>query len=209
MGPSFWLEFQAQNTDQFNEHTASYLFLHSLFDLEGGMWQFWNPTRSSPAEYTMGPGVSKTDYVNLVPEWQFEGKAKLYVVLWTEGSAEEFTIFDTSRCSLNPSTSNEGDTRVSVETWRACPNAPLSRLHVGDFATVTYDPPHPNRVRDKPNSASGKVVGMIDPGEEIEILDGPVCNNRYVWWKARSLESGLTGWTAEGDQESYWLNPKE
>jgi len=89
--------------------------------------------------------------------------------------------------------------------WKPCPSAPESRLHVGDQAYVGYEPPLPNRVREKPNWDTGRVIGRIFPGETVEILEGPVCNNQVVWWKVQSLEKELVGWTAEGDSQDYWL----
>lgn len=94
-------------------------------------------------------------------------------------------------------------------TWQPCEGAPSSQLHVGDRAMVGLEPPIPNRVRDKPSMDTGKVLGQIQPGEEIEILEGAECSNQMVWWKVKSLEKDLTGWTAEGDKEGYWLVPAE
>ncbi len=91
--------------------------------------------------------------------------------------------------------------------WEACPGAAyLSRLRVGDKAKVSEDPPLANRVRRQP-SLSGEVIGYIEPGEEMTILEGPGCSAGWVWWRVRSLETDLEGWTAEGDDDSYWLVP--
>ncbi len=91
--------------------------------------------------------------------------------------------------------------------WEACPGAAyLSRLRVGDKAKVSEDPPLANRVRSQP-SLTGEVLGFIEPGEEMTILEGPGCSANWVWWRVRSLETGLEGWTAEGDKDSYWLVP--
>lgn len=91
--------------------------------------------------------------------------------------------------------------------WPACAGADyLSRLHVGDTAEVSNNPPLANRVR----SDAGleyEVVGSIEPGERSLVLDGPRCANNWVWWKVRSNASGLEGWTAEGDSDNYWLVP--
>ncbi len=92
--------------------------------------------------------------------------------------------------------------------WEACTNTYLSRLRVGDKAFVAFDPPLANRVRERPN-LDATILGNIEPGEEIEILGGPACNTRWVWWEIRSLSTNLQGWTAEGDGEDYWLVPFE
>jgi hypothetical protein len=91
--------------------------------------------------------------------------------------------------------------------WNACPGTYLSRLEVGDKAFVGLDPPLPNRVRKRPNT-SAEVLGRIQPGEFVEIINGPECSNDWVWWKVRALEQELVGWTSEGDGEDYWLVPE-
>jgi hypothetical protein len=90
--------------------------------------------------------------------------------------------------------------------WEACPGSSLSYLHVNDRAYISFDPPLPNRVRSKPNT-DGTIIGHIQPGEEVKIINGPACGNGWVWWYVRSKETGLTGWTAEGDDKDYWLLP--
>jgi len=98
-------------------------------------------------------------------------------------------------------------TAIAITTpWRACPDARLSQLSAGMQAYVSNDPLIPNRAREFP-STDAAIWGWIDPGEKVEILDGPACSNGWVWWKVRSLETGLTGWTSEGDQDAYWLLP--
>ncbi len=91
-------------------------------------------------------------------------------------------------------------------TWLPCPGSYYSRLYVGSIAYVSFDPPLPNRVRSQPNTA-GTVLGMLQPGERMEIIGGPVCSNQWIWWQIRSQATGLTGWTTEGDAKSYWLVP--
>jgi hypothetical protein len=85
----------------------------------------------------------------------------------------------------------------------SCPGAPVSRLKITDWARVSVDPPLANRIRSSP-SKSGDLVGEVQPGENVLILDGPQCADGYAWWQVRSL-SGLEGWTAEGDAAGYWL----
>lgn len=91
-----------------------------------------------------------------------------------------------------------------VVIWQPCPDAPKSRLHVGDLAYVTKDPPLPNRVRTEPNR-DADMLGYINPAGSMEILEGPSCADGWVWWKVKNAD--LEGWTAEGDQETYWLVP--
>ncbi len=90
--------------------------------------------------------------------------------------------------------------------WDACKDTYQTRLHIGDEASVATNPWMNNRVREKP-STEGKVIGYLAPGERMRILEGPVCANKWVWWKVRSLKTGLEGWTSEGDKDKYWLVP--
>lgn len=107
-----------------------------------------------------------------------------------------------------PPTTSPGLTSTPVvkPTWLPCSGGNFSRLYVGDVAYVSLQPPLPNRVRREPNTAS-EILGMLQPGERMDIIGGPVCSNQWVWWQIRSKVTGLTGWTAEGDSSSYWLVP--
>lgn len=98
-------------------------------------------------------------------------------------------------------------TQISGE-WEPCPNSYVSRLHVGDKAHVSYEPPLPNRVRSQPNTNSA-VLGRIQPGETVNILQGPKCGQGWVWWKIQSISTGMKGWTSEGDNNDYWLIPDQ
>jgi eukaryotic-like serine/threonine-protein kinase len=91
-------------------------------------------------------------------------------------------------------------------TWFPCTGTYASRLHSGDRAFVSYDPPLANRVRAQPNIAA-TIVGMVQPGEQMDIIGGPICSDQWIWWQIRTLASGVTGWTAEGDKAGYWLLP--
>jgi streptogramin lyase len=81
-----------------------------------------------------------------------------------------------------------------------------SRLAKGGKAYVNEDPPLPNRVRIEPDS-NAEVIGQIEPGEIVNLVDGPLCKDGWVWWYIQSRKSGLTGWTSEGDRIEYWLAP--
>ena len=95
-------------------------------------------------------------------------------------------------------------TPTLAELWEACPGVYLSRLRVGDRAVVSFDPPLANNVRE----GAGKqypVIGKIRPGEELTILDGPMCAAGWIWWYVEA-DTGLAGWTSEGDGDKYWLD---
>jgi serine/threonine protein kinase len=114
-----------------------------------------------------------------------------------------FTPSPSLTLTSSPEASQTG---AAQATWQPCVGVYPSRLHVGDKAFISYDPPLPNRVRTQPNT-DADVVGFLQPGEQMIILDGPVCSNQWIWWRVRSLGTGMTGWTAEGDATNYWLVP--
>ncbi len=91
-------------------------------------------------------------------------------------------------------------------TWKICPGALDTRLDMGMQAQVSSNPPTPNNVRSGPFKVSD-VIGQIQPGEKVEIIGGPACDNGTVWWEIRSLSTGLRGYTLEGDKTTYWLEP--
>lgn len=93
---------------------------------------------------------------------------------------------------------------LAGETSFTCAGAPPTRLQVGDQVQVTFTDGSPNRIRQLP--ASSTILGSAPEGTKMVILEGPECKNERVWWKV-STENGLTGWTAEGNPETYWLEP--
>ncbi len=52
-------------------------------------------------------------------------------------------------------------------------------------------------------SLQAEVIGTVQPGEVLTILEGPVCAGGYNWYYAQG--AGLAGWTAEGVGGDYWL----
>ena len=87
-----------------------------------------------------------------------------------------------------------------------CPGAPATQLKLGERAYTSAQTSTPNRVRSDPGT-SANILGLIQPRQVVEIVDGPRCVQGYVWWKVQLLGSTLTGWTAEGQGSSYWLEP--
>jgi hypothetical protein len=86
-----------------------------------------------------------------------------------------------------------------------CPEPAPTHLKPGGYAYVSTDPPlTDNNVRSAPG-INHDLVGSIAPGKSLELLEGPLCNNSLQWWQVRVSETGLVGWTPEGDHESSWL----
>jgi hypothetical protein len=110
------------------------------------------------------------------------------------------TITTTAKPTFSPTW-----TRTPVESDKLvnCPGAPELLLKLGDWAMVSMDPPLPNKLRSQPDSSS-ELIGQVEPGKNVLVVDGPRCADSYTWWFIRSLE-GLEGWTVEGNIEGYWL----
>ncbi len=84
-----------------------------------------------------------------------------------------------------------------------CPGAPPSQVEVGIRARVTYTDGTQLRVRRSPG---GSRYAAMDEGTEFDIIGGPACANGYTWWEIQT-DDGIRGWSAEGDSESYFMEP--
>jgi eukaryotic-like serine/threonine-protein kinase len=85
-----------------------------------------------------------------------------------------------------------------------CPGTLPSRLYPGINGQVVPVGGLANRYRSEPNLASD-ILGTIPEGGIFVVLDGPVCNNGFVWYEVNY--GGRIGWTAEASQEEYWIEP--
>ncbi len=47
-------------------------------------------------------------------------------------------------------------------------------------------------------------IGYISPGEEMDNTEGPICADGGYGGGFRS-ETGVVGWTSEGEEDTYWL----
>jgi hypothetical protein len=96
---------------------------------------------------------------------------------------------------------------LPLTTRQLCSGALPSRLVVGKTAKVLEEPPDANLLRAEPND-SAEVVGRIQPGGWMKVLDGPRCSSGVTWWKVESQSSGVIGWTKEGSRTYYYLAPE-
>jgi hypothetical protein len=78
-----------------------------------------------------------------------------------------------------------------------------SQLDVGARAVVGQGL---SRIRVRAEAGKGAdIAGHIVPGEEVAVLDGPICADGAFWWRIRSQASGLEGWSMEGEAGEVWL----
>ena len=82
-----------------------------------------------------------------------------------------------------------------------CEGTLPSILQIGSSAQVSNTDGIPLRVREAPG---GAVLTEITEGTQFDVLGGPECFDGYTWWQIE-LASGTTGWSAEGDNEDYWV----
>lgn len=85
-----------------------------------------------------------------------------------------------------------------------CPNSMPSYLEVSQLAEV--NPGLPNNVRETPGR-KGRLLGKLYEHDTFLIYDGPKCSDGMVWWYIYSVDTGLAGWTPEGQSGVYWLSP--
>lgn len=76
---------------------------------------------------------------------------------------------------------------------------------VGQHARTV--PGSPLNLRPEPGTALAR-IGVIPGGVTLPVLDGPRCNEGYVWWQVAYDEQ--TGWVAEGnpDDGEYWIESR-
>ena len=79
-----------------------------------------------------------------------------------------------------------------------------TRLMVGGWAYLADQ--EANNLRLVPGF-DGLILGKLQSGERVVLLDGPICVDGYVWWDVHSLDTNLVGWTAEGDDKETWILP--
>ncbi|MCU0474882.1 MAG: protein kinase [Anaerolineae bacterium] len=87
-----------------------------------------------------------------------------------------------------------------------CPGSPSpARVAVGMQAVVEPGGVA-NRVRSEPN-VEAEVLTQMPPGAVFVIVGGPECGTDDLlrWWQVNY--QGVVGWTAEGEEEEYYIAP--
>lgn len=86
-----------------------------------------------------------------------------------------------------------------------CEGTLPSILAIGTVGQIANTDGIPVRVRDV---AGGNVLTEINEGTEFVVVGGHECLNGYTWWQIRvdsAAGTPITGWSAEGDDEDYWV----
>jgi hypothetical protein len=115
-----------------------------------------------------------------------------------EGAA---TVTDEPRTEPEPTATPVPPTPTPTPTPTPDPNT----LHAGGMAEVVNVGSSVLRARAQPGTTHPVQVGFPQ-GAQVQVLDGPVDADGYVWWHIEG-ERG-SGWSAEADQEGkVWLRP--
>ncbi len=83
--------------------------------------------------------------------------------------------------------------RPSPMPTAAPTDTPPPQLAVGRRARVVTQDGAPLRMRDGPGQAA-RLLARVPASTEVELLEGPVEADGYVWWRVRASES--EGWCA-------------
>jgi hypothetical protein len=130
-----------------------------------------------------------------------------YIYPFTIGDTNSIAPVENFIHQLSKATSQVNPTLpIPTESKFYCPGALPPRLIVGEYAYAIPEPPIPNRVRSGPG-LSYSVIGLANPGVKMQVLEGPHCSDNWAWWKVHVIDNDITGWTAEGNNQGYWLAP--
>lgn len=179
--------------------------LYPLYDM--GAFYLYGYTANERVRFFLynsrGSNIGKS--ITAWKDYYVNDNGQLIIKTTIESNGYYFAVGDTSGANRN-SWINILTTDSSSSDALSC-NANLSpRLQVGKYAYVATDPPLDQRVRE----GAGRdysIIGYIDTGNPMKILDGPKCAGGWTWWKVQSIKKpDLIGWTSEGD-DVYWLIP--
>ncbi len=94
---------------------------------------------------------------------------------------------------------------IGADKGTDCIGALSARLSIGDIAKVITEP-DPLRARRAP--VDGVIMELLYYGYEFTVLGGPRCIDELRWWQV-ALQDERIAWLAEGDNEEYFLEPRD
>jgi hypothetical protein len=98
-----------------------------------------------------------------------------------------------------------GDARKLVEaSISSCQTTLPSRLIPGNMAYVGFTNGKPLTMRGGPSAKFDKLLS-IPEGNDLYVMNGPVCDGGYWWWLVDA--NGSSGWVAEGNDKEYFIEP--
>lgn len=91
---------------------------------------------------------------------------------------------------------------LQAQDLSGCPETTPLELIIGEQARVL--PGGANRVRSTPTTSS-EAITVMEGGSVFNVIGGPECADGYRWWQIDY--DGQEGWTVEGDDANYFLEP--
>ncbi len=85
-----------------------------------------------------------------------------------------------------------------------CVDAAPTRLDIGDEVTVLKDDADLYRIRNQAGMDS-VITAQVKAGEKLTVIDGPICADKFVWWKLQNKDGSISGWGVEGDKTHYFI----
>ena len=92
-----------------------------------------------------------------------------------------------------------------------CPGAPEPQVQVGRQVTVLVDNSDRLKLRSEPRISPYTEIRELDQSTQLLIAQGPVCVHSdetgasYWFWQVQVLPGGETGWVADGNSLSYFI----
>ena len=185
-------------------------------NLAAGGGHVWvvNGQDASVTDWNVNPPTTKGPVGN-VAAGAYAGAAivagnYLFVSNWIENTVTRFTMDKLAATPMPSSTPVATNTPEATNTPDICSGLMPQRLVIGQKGFVTPDDPVDLRQREGP-STDKKIINFMKIKETFVVLDGPVCDPPYVWWKVKSDKNGTEGWVAESDksQDKYFVGPGE
>ncbi|GEM_PF-1461391 len=131
------------------------------------------------------------------------------MTLWNRGSLTPITTTGIDGMNIKGATWGPTQWRRSLSDDMRTTTPDLCdglqpRLVVGEVGEVVTGLGS-NNMRHRADT-DGFIVGEIPEGGEFRVLTGPTCNDGLAWWYVNY--GGVFGWTAEGQGDTYWLEPQ-
>jgi hypothetical protein len=105
---------------------------------------------------------------------------------------------------INPTITKIISQKTQFISDNTCSKTNGGRVKVGDTAQVVV---WQVTVRDGPGGPGiANIVGYLNRGRKMKILEGPICMNKYYFVRIHS-EINSEGWVAEGDEQNYYIKP--
>lgn len=172
-----------------------------------------NPTTDAPIVTSINANeLFPVQAKNTAGNWYFIEPG--WVAEWTvdiEGDCTTLVVNDDLEGTgfLSPSTFVGADIFAAFECNANFNDYLEPRITTGEN-TAQVVSLFPNRLRNYPSTDDSQslTVGSIPANSVIDVVvDGPVCNEGFVWWLV--LNNGILGWTAESDfaAGAYYLAP--